>query len=200
MQKKLVRLLSCMKIVSFFIILLTCFGCSAVFPKREKLSSRERVVARIYKEFGSYMRDQGFVLIGTSSGINHATKKQNFMGMDFHTSERLSVVEARKLIVKYENEFIKKINEDQEILPYLDIVPYDHKHTSLFISGNTVFSEEGCISSVSAYEGKVTYMAIDPLGNPKRIVLLRETFEEAECILAEQSTSTQQEVPGVVEG
>ena len=107
--------------------------------------------------------------------------------------QMVNMKEARELLVYAVNEFLEIVNNNQDVKPYLHNWPFTEKNIDIVIyfylpSGYSVPPKE--LTIVSSNEGRIKFYNRGPDG--RLFVFHRETFDEAEQIIKnESSTPTQ---------
>ena len=108
--------------------------------------------------------------------------------MTFNYFHELSLVEARELVVKASEEYLKAINSSKRVRPYLKNYPFTIKNVevdiySLTEKGGDVSSDQ--IEYISVIDGVVTYALPYP-ENARRPILHKESYVEALRIVNEE--------------
>ena len=179
-------------LVSYLFLILCLFaGCS--FPEPSKKLTEEEIFKkerdrRIYsalRKFKHAMEAKGYRAAGLGEGIDHATGKQNYLGVTFDI-ERLPNIEfARKIEVEALQEFLKYINSEEGIQEYVAEYPYPVKFLKVtFISK----LRDVDLCNVSNFEEEIYYYKDEP-GKPLQgppIEVHRESYEEAARILEQR--------------
>jgi len=109
------------------------------------------------------------------------------MALSFACYHKLTIDEARKLIVHCTEEYLKQINQNSKIRPYLHNVPFTDNNIKLVIfcyKPNRKRVDPGQICVAGIMKGKIAYKS--PTPDDKRVVLLEETFEDAVKIIEKQ--------------
>ncbi|MCB1067832.1 MAG: hypothetical protein KDK56_06565 [Simkania sp.] len=154
-----------------------------VIPPYEKMANQ------ITAETADRIRTQ-FNLdpVGSGGAMMHDVK---VMALSFNCYRPLSIDESRELVINCVNEYLKSVNENKEIRPYLHNFPFNEQNIELviFIFEDNKFTkiQSGQVSSVSTLNGKIRYKTRSAEDQYKREILHQETYEEALRILKEQS-------------
>lgn len=144
---------------------------------------RDRIVREAIEEFYSEVKLDQMTLIGIGGGINHANQKKNYIELVFATDKGFTVDAARKLMVSYINRFLNILNSKEGIQEYIDVYPFDMAHLEIgFLSRD---GEEGCVDMISALNNRIYYEFSNASDKPP-ILVHKETFEEAQRIVAEE--------------
>ena len=148
-----------------FLILCLFSGCSLPEPSKklteEEIFKKERD-QRIYsalRKFKHAMEKKGYRAAGLGEGIDHATGKQNYLGITFDI-ERLPNIEfARKIEVEALQEFLNYINSEEGIQDYIAEYPYPLKFVHVaFVSRHR---SEG-LFSVANFREEIYYDQDEP--------------------------------------
>jgi len=153
-----------------------------VIPEYEKIS--DKITAKTAENLSrKYQLDP----IGSGGSMMHDVKK---LALSFNCYHPLSVDDSRALIVKCVNEYVKSVNDDKEIRPYLHDYPFTEKNIELviFFYEDNQFTkiEPGQVSNVSTINGKVFYKTRSAEDQYKRETLHEESYAEAVRIVREQ--------------
>ena len=153
-----------------------------VIPEYEKIS--DKITARTAKKLSKkYQLDP----VGSGGSMMHDVKK---LALSFNCYHPLSIDESRRLVVDCVNEYLKSVNENKEIRPYLHNFPFNEQNIELaiFIFEDNKFTkiQPGQVSSVSTLNGKIRYKTRSAEDQYKRETLHQETYEEALRIVKEQ--------------
>lgn len=131
----------CLSSCAFYVPMCESYGLPAYTfhyeePSGARLASRRlaRSAKRLQKEFQ-------MCLIGTGASVNDAV---HFLSLSFQVAARASKEDARRLLVTCLEKFLKDINGDEELRPYLYHYPF------------TAADVEICLYYVSE-EGKPVY-------------------------------------------
>ena len=101
----------------------------------------------------------------------------------------LKLNESRLLIVEITQDYLKDINDNQELKPYLKVYPFTTSNLYVFVINLEKNGEEvkdPYIGSMSAREGIINYKTNDPCDEYKYKFKFKETFEEAVAKLQQE--------------
>ena len=156
--------------------MLLCFFCSCTSNEHQSPDYEEIADEITDKTARKLQKKTGLVLVGTGGQMMHDIQ---MMAMSFDLYHEIDLEKARELAVFSAEEYLKAINGNEEIRPYLHEYPFTAKNVeiSIFIhnpDGSNLSSEK--LHCISARRGKIKYYS-DDLGyyNP----LHEETYEEA---------------------
>lgn len=130
---------------------------------------------KIHKKFG-------LVPIGSGGIVKDKVKK---LSLSVLSSNELKIENARALIVGSMNEYLKVINNDILIRPYLEYYPFTENNIELNIFVERPEDEKkhfGKLIVITSYKGRITYKV---LKNDDHETVLEESFEEAVRIVRE---------------
>jgi len=110
--------------------------------------------------------------------------KVNIVSLSFQSKEKqYSVEETRRLMVKCVEEYLERINDDEDIRPYLSHYPFSSLGVDFDISFQGARGNEIRLAFLS--EDNIVYMVVDPNQKPY-IRKHKETYNEArEIVMAE---------------
>jgi hypothetical protein len=171
-----------------FLCLCLLAGCSFPEPSKkitsEELFKKERD-KRVYsalRKFKHAMEAKGYRAAGLGEGIDHATRKQNYLGLTFDIESLPDIDFARKIEVETLQEFQKYINSEKGIQAYVAEYPYPIKFLKVtFISK----LRDVNLCNVSNFEEEIYYYKDEP-GKPLQGPLIevhRESYDDAVRIL-----------------
>jgi len=84
---------------------------------------------KITKKFAEDLKkDKNYLYMGGGGGFQ---QKINLVTLTFRVNEKVTIDQARKMYVKYNEELVKRFNEDEEIRPYLKNYPFTHKNVKV---------------------------------------------------------------------
>ena len=112
------------------------------------------------------------------------------IGLSFQYFHLVNLEEARELLVNAIQVFLRNINENKKIRPYLHNYPFTTKNIEITIwiykpGGSD--PEQGSIECITLRRNKLIYRLTAPSKFAPWPVLHEETYEEALKILAEKS-------------
>lgn len=170
-----------MKLSPILLLIIICIFPSFVFSGSSRktlpyekifLEVREKAAIHLAKKYK--MR-----LCGVSEGVMYNI---NLMGLSFEINRKISKNDTRVLLVNCANDFLKIINENEEIRPYLKIYPFDTKHIEVVIfagplNTGTVYHPDLVVGSVR--NGEIKYCTNDSEHKYKYKVCEYEPFEDS---------------------
>lgn len=172
------KLLSSLILISYIVPSMLFSMASSQEPVYCKLADQVRAqcVKKLEKRYQMKM-------FGTTDGM---MDNINLLGFSFETCRSMSKNEAREIVVSCAQEFLKDINANEKIRPYLKSYPFDIKDIDIAIylktpTYGTVYHPN--LAVVSVYNGKIKYSTNNPLNDNRFLVQETETFEDAVKIL-----------------
>ncbi len=167
------------KISTLVIVLLFNIGCS---HDSEHIFIADQVTKhtanQLKKEKGLSLIAIGGPMMGDIQG----------MGADFEYFDLVNLQEARKLIVYASQCYLKNINSNKKIRPYLHNYPFDIKNISILIIVNhpeTLSLEQQNICCISVFGGIISYKLESSARYAPLPLLKEETYAEALKIVEE---------------
>ena len=172
-----------------YLFLILCLFSSCSFPdsSRQEMvedrfgKERDRAIYSALKKFIKDMEVKGYRAAGIGEGIDHSTRKQNYLGVTFDIESLPDVDFARRVEVETLQALQKHINEEEGIKDYVAEYPYPVKFMRIaFISRNP---HQGLCSVANCLE-EIYYDQNDPdkpIG--PSIEIHSESYEEAVRIL-----------------
>src|SRR3990167_7317944 len=163
------------KLIISFILLL--FGIHMNL-QAEKSTSYLDMIQKINVQTAKEVKKElGLVAIGTGGALMYDVKMS---AMSFQYYHEIDIEKGRELIVKVIEKYLKNINENKPIRPYLHQYPFevDSIEIRMFISkpdGRDI--PDGQLEYISCLHGIIEYNANGPKW--KTITLKSETFNEA---------------------
>jgi hypothetical protein len=121
--------------------------------------------------------EKGLTLVGTGGQMMNDIQ---MLSMSFHLYHEVNLEAARKLIVDSANAYLKEINSNEEIRPYLHEYPFTAANVEVWLwlwKPDRYNLPPEKMSFILASNGEISYYANSP--DPSK-ALCRETFEEAE--------------------
>lgn len=137
--------------------------------------------------FASKMNGRGFAVQGTGGAMMKNIEKVN---MSFAIHKKVLIDEARIMIIGTSEDFLREINADEKLRPYLKNYPFDHKNLGFkiaFIDENNWMNETG-IACVMVVKDKVYYEVSNSKTNPL-ITVYEESYAEALEKVKQQKSS-----------
>lgn len=164
-------------IMAFLAILSSFIGSNFLKPPPKYEIISNGIVAESSRKIS---KEYGLQYIGNGASMMEDVK---MLSLSFTSNKCEGIDPARKLAIDSVNLFLKDINSNQEIRPYLHNYPFTSKNIELTI----YFRDKNCeqignrsISYVTASDGQINYRVKK---NNRYADYHTETFEEAENIL-----------------
>ena len=177
-----------MSVNFLFVVLFFFASCFIPEPAKQKSGEdpfgkeRDQVIYRALNKFIKTMEAKGYRAAGIGEGIDHSTRKQNYLGVTFDIENLPGIEFARKIEVEALQEILRCINEEEGIDNYVAEYPYSVNFLKItFIS--KIRDKDLCI--VSNFENELLYYKDEP-GKPLAGPLIevhRESYEDAVRIL-----------------
>ena len=147
--------------------------------ERSKLTDKIKAVTakEIHKRFE-------LRCIGTGGGDAHDV---SMLFMAFKSYEPFDIQRGRKLIVDCVNEYLKNVNENEQVRPYLHNYPFLPENIEMVIFGPNLIEDPPNLKSVSLREGVIEYRIKKTENSPLENTH-EETFQEALKILEEEKS------------
>lgn len=171
--------------MKYLAIILTHFICLFLFfiPFEQQPVHAivgEMVCSKISREV---QQKFNIVEIGNGGGMRDNVKLVSF---DFNCPNIVDKDEARLLLITIVEFFLERINENEEIRPYLSNYPFEIKNVIIILSfmtknGDQIF--DPFIATAICMQGKILYATNDPNNSLARKNKFIETYEEALAIL-----------------
>jgi hypothetical protein len=173
----------------FFIALLslTC-SCTDFLPKNRQISNEEMVVNRALKKAATEIQSRyGLTPCGFGGGSNEGVW---MLALSFDYYHEANEEEARKLLLSAIDHFLKVINTEEGVRPFLKRYPFKPDNLEVrifFYKPDGSILSPGKLTVLSFYDGALHYRA-----NDEKDVLLKtrktETYEEAMNLSNHQSS------------
>lgn len=186
MKKKLLQLIA----LSFFIF--SIISASASQTEKEVLDSRG--IGRLGR---NAMNNTVKILskryqlkcMGFGEAAFHGPYTE--MSLSFQIDRPLSKDEGRKMLLDAAQEFLKAINSNEQLKPYLDPSPFEINSIVITIFPNEPDGRDVFYPNIAVFkliQGNITYKSDTPKGQNKGSFFLRETesYEEALKIVESQ--------------
>lgn len=163
----------------FILLLLHSFCCFAT-------DKTEINAYRFMAEFAQSMESKGLKPIGSGcSGAANIFVKLRLM---FQIDSNLTIESARKLIVDASEEFLKGLNNNKQLRPYLIKFPATIENISISISStDSDGNKMPNIRSVSTVGDKINFYNDE--NDPDKWLIHKESFEEAVAIVEKTRAS-----------
>ncbi|MFA6118867.1 MAG: hypothetical protein WC688_03015 [Parachlamydiales bacterium] len=106
------------------------------------------------------------------------------LSLSFETDKDYDIPTGRELIVYCAEEFLKNINSDEKIRPYLQNYPFDSKNIKVSIYPQNKNNLRNKLEIISFSHGKIKYYNYDENKNLK--IIYEENYEDALNIVQKQ--------------
>ncbi len=107
--------------------------------------------------------------------------------LKYVSDSKITLDEARPLLVECIEDLLKEVNNNEKIRPYLNDYPFTAKNLEfgiLFLDKSGEFIAEGCLAGVTSLKGKV-YYRIWNVNKNRLEEIYEEAYEEALRIVRE---------------
>ena len=157
-----------------------------------------------YKEtfaFGDKMRkEKQWRLMGI--GGCYDSPHLRTMSVDFYCQQITDVDGARKLIVEGVEEFLKDINANPKMQPYLPTTPLTYKNIFLGLHFTNRGEDPPAPYIIHAFllEGSIAFYAVQDTATGTRTCVLDEPFETAQAIVAAEKAAIMNCTPSQQQG
>jgi len=169
-----------------FMLFCMLFFCGC-FSSGYQICKYERIADRITEKTAKKLQEQKHLyLIGTGGRMMDDIK---VMSMSFQYYEAIDLAVARQLLVSIIDEYLRAINSNQEIRPYLHEVPFTAKNVEIniwFYNPDRSNLPADKIYYISAINGILNYY-IEGKKEFTREAICTETYEEAVQHLKEEN-------------
>ena len=175
------------KILLFFV----CFSLSA---KENTEENYELYANKIVSSFARDMKKElGLICIGEGGCMPHDVQK---MSVKFIAYQRATVEQARKLLIQVTEKFIKAINADEEIRPFLRnypiVEPFRAGVSISFNQKNNRRYTDGSVAYVLQVKNRIFYEKEDPSSRNGLSTIFEEAYEDALKIVQSQKKEIEQ--------
>jgi len=130
-------------------------------------------------------QEEDLLLFGYGGGMAYDIKSVETYSA---TLKPLTIKEARRKYVRGTEEFLKAINEDRKLRPYLHDFPFTHTNVQFRIAyhgDNPSHESYPYVRFMFEAKGKLVYDSIDP-STGEFVMIHSETYEEAVDIVQAQ--------------
>lgn len=166
------------KYILVFLILTLTIGCSQAEIGCSQTEDYEVLATRIESQTAKQLKkEKGLIPIGNSGQMMGNIKS---IGLSFNYYHLLNLEEARELLVYAGKTFLKNINENKEIRPYLHNYPFTSKNIELVIficQANGSEPTVGNLSVLTLIRGSLTFKLSAPSKFAHCPILHEETYE-----------------------
>lgn len=174
--------MKCLLFLSLFSI--SC-SCSDFIAKQNQIPDEERVINRTLKKAAAEIQSHsGLIPCGFGGGTNEGVW---MLALSFNYYHEASVEDARKLLLSAIENFLKVINNEEEVSPYLKRYPFEPNYLEVrifFYGPKGIERPSGKLAVLSFYDGVLHYRVSD--GNDV-CSNTTETYEEALAIASSHS-------------
>ncbi len=173
-----------LSVLKFVIAISLLFGCKNVNQNNE-IPKNERIQHRIIFDTANQLKKEKKLHFSGIGGSNIDGIRMMHLSLDYDSP--LDIASARRLIIYSGDLFLKNINTDKEIRPYLYQYPFTSKNIDIFISVQNDKSNmptKEPLESIMLSYGTIRYLIYDENENLKEIH--RESYEEALKIVQEE--------------
>ena len=162
-----------------FTIIILMFGCA-------QHSNHEIIIDRIINQTDLQLKkEKNLHAIGSGGSMMGDIQLAEIYFQYFHL---VNLEEARVLLVYAIQTFLKNINENKEVRPYLHNYPFTTKNIEIniwILQPNGHYPDQGNIELLALENGILKYKLVAPSEFAPWPILKEETYEEALKILAE---------------
>ena len=151
------------------------FGSSALgYQSPRYVKMADEITERVAKQLKA---EKNLCLAGTGGGMMNDIQ---MMAMSFYFYQEVDLKTARELMAYTINKYLKEINSNKEIRPFLHEYPFTAKNVEIriWIKPNGLNQPLDKIYSISAIKGILTYY-LDLPETYSRQAPCKETYEEA---------------------
>ncbi len=160
-------------IVAVLALFLACSSCGYLLQDYEKIADKitEKTAKKLKEE-------KKLCLVGTGGKMMHDIQA---MDMSFNYYTEVDLQTARELVVYAIDEYLKAINDNREIRPYLHEYPFTAKNVEIRI---WIYKPDGShphldnIQCICSIDGIITYYLDAPEQYTYKL-FHKETYEEA---------------------
>lgn len=173
----------------YLYLLILLFTISCTNDPYKGLSTSTKHSYGFISKFASEMNDKYGLSPFGSGGKGGDPGKYLGMYVAFQSNKPILKDEARRLILSISEEFLKKINENEEIRPQLQNFPFTIKNIEVaifFTNPDGTDAKDPYIGVVGNTEGKIRYKTNDPDKEYGYKTWEEETYEEAVAIVEGQ--------------
>lgn len=168
---------------TFIAVLFLFFYAKYYFDEN---SQADRISNKVIARSGARLEKKHRISVSAIGGGGNS-KGLRLLSISFdHRGKRYTKEEARKLLIDLSQEFLKDINEDTDLRPYLITFPFTPLNIDVTVffydsEGETIFDPYFC--TVSASHGELSYFTESPEDLYQYKTKSYETYEEALAIV-----------------
>lgn len=159
-----------------FLILLFC----VFFSSCTKVPPNEIAVNQQINSFAKQM-ERGKKLSLVATGGSSLNQRKRVFYLNFWTEKKLNVDEARILFIQTAEDFLKQVNQNETLRPFLENYPVTIQNLELsigFFATHLEHLSAQYVSEILSYKGKIFYSSWSPEKNFYERIKI-ETWEEA---------------------
>lgn len=175
------------------LILLTAFIWSCSLSSNHHLPKSDLTSYDLIGRFGKEMNKRYGMCISATGGGSDKGIWLMTIYFDLYRPIRTKE-EARRLIVDVTESFLARVNESQEIRPFLKSYPFTSKNLDIsilaFESTNRKDTFYPNIDTVSIVEGKVEFDTRDPINTKRYLTTEFEPYEETLAIVRKEKENS----------
>ena len=165
-----------------FLQLLLLFGCRVgddYQPRPQDILANEITISTAQK----LIKTQNLHFVGTGGAMMDNIE---MLAVSFEYDQEVTQEQARQLLIVAAEEYLRAINQNEEIRPYLDQYPFTAKNVKIciyFHKPDRSQVNEGKIWAIDAMNAEVIYRIVNSEG---KLIgeTITETYEEALKIIA----------------
>ena len=170
------------------LMIFTLIGFTVIMP-HEEIPQSEQAVNRLLGKIASYLQKKyNMCPIATNVAMPRGVVK--LLGLDFQIKGPLSKEELRKILINSVQDFLLFVNNNEDIQPYLENIPFEIKNINIiiFIVDSKGYGiENPHISNVDIRDDILEYQYIERTDIPRIKRREKESIDEALKLLQNQS-------------
>ena len=159
-----------------YILVLFLFLFYACTNKESSLSEEEKIGYQAIFNYGKKIQNRGIQVVGFGGASKEG--KTQVLDVTFDSDIELTILIGRKLIIELVDDFLKEINENEKLRPYLADYPFTANNVKMCVFGKKVKGNNDLLFSVSSRNANIAYRKDNPNGG-LLITILEETYDEA---------------------
>ncbi len=164
-----------MKYGIFFLIFLV--GCNFEPEEPRKPTKQETAIAVRNRTAHQLKVENNLIPCGSGSQMMNQIE---MLALAFDYFQPLDIDSARPLLITAADKFLKEINEDESIRPYLSNYPFEPKNIEIIMylyQPNRTIVPDGDLTVIDLEQGKCRYKINGP--DDRFHTILEETYEDA---------------------
>ncbi|MFA6502233.1 MAG: hypothetical protein WCT85_05530 [Parachlamydiales bacterium] len=172
-----------MKFKIFFLLILNILLISCSKEERD-MHRRKNIEQKLLLKTTNQLEKEKQVKFSGFGGSSD--NGLTMLSLSFETDKDYDILTGRELIVYCAEEFLKNINSDEKIKPYLKNYPFDSKNIKVFLLTDIKndSSDDKHIKSIVLSHSNIIYDIYDE--NKNLITIHEETYKEALNIIQKQ--------------